>query len=115
MGKRRRHRKPKTNPRGRWPNDTPTRPVNRTYTPTTRTTTAYAMCEHFRDRVVLLDGVMVYASAWSDVPNWLRWADPIPDEWAGISPDIGFYMDNGWASRKRSEERRVGKECRCRW
>ena len=37
-----------------------------------------------------------------------------PERWASMQKD-GFYRDNNGKIQTRSEERRVGKECRSRW
>jgi hypothetical protein len=47
-------------------------------------------CRHWREPVDLLDGVVVFASAWFDRPNRRR----VDMEW----PDVGFYLDGSWAS-----------------
>lgn len=47
-------------------------------------------CRHWREPVDLVDGVVVFASAWFDRPS--RYL--VDMEW----PDIGFYLDGSWAS-----------------
>jgi protein-tyrosine phosphatase len=47
-------------------------------------------CRHWREPVDLLDGVVVFASAWFDRPSRHR----VDMEW----PEVGFYLDGSWAS-----------------
>jgi len=54
-------------------------------------TTALPACRHWRQTVDLLDGVVVFASAWFDRPMRGRGHEL---DW----PDLGFYLDGSWAS-----------------
>lgn len=48
-------------------------------------------CRHWREPVDLLEGVVVFASAWFDRPMHGRGVDM---SW----PDVGFYLDGSWSS-----------------
>jgi len=56
-----------------------------------RSKTLVPLCRHWREPVDLLDGVVVFASAWFDRPMRGRIVDM---DW----PDVGFYLDGSWAS-----------------
>jgi protein-tyrosine phosphatase len=47
-------------------------------------------CRHWREPVDLLDGSVVFASAWLDRPYRHR----VDMDW----PEVGFYLDGSWAS-----------------
>jgi protein-tyrosine phosphatase len=47
-------------------------------------------CRHWREPVDLLDGAVVFASAWFDRPYRHR----VDMDW----PEVGFYLDGSWAS-----------------
>jgi protein-tyrosine phosphatase len=47
-------------------------------------------CRHWREPVDLLDGAVVFASAWFDRPHRRR----VDMAW----PEVGFYLDGSWAS-----------------
>jgi protein-tyrosine phosphatase len=47
-------------------------------------------CRHWREPVDLLDGAVVFASAWFDRPHRHR----VDMDW----PEVGFYLDGSWAS-----------------
>ena len=48
-------------------------------------------CRHWREPVVLVDEVVVFASAWFDRPMTARGVDM---SW----PDVGFYLDGSWSA-----------------
>jgi len=56
-----------------------------------RSKTLLPACRHWREPVDLLEGVVVFASAWFDGPMRERAVDM---DW----PDVGFYLDRSWAS-----------------
>ncbi len=56
-----------------------------------RSKTLVPTCRHWRGPVDLLDGAVVFASAWFDRPSRGRVVDM---DW----PDVGFYLDGSWAS-----------------
>jgi len=89
-----------------WPNDTTkAKPYNPIEHPkTTAATTAYSytryLCDHWQDTFGLLDGLNVYASAWSDRPwGYSTPADKIKQDISFV-PDIGFYLDELWTANK---------------
>src|SRR5947209_18151539 len=48
--------------------------------------------------------------------NWDWVAGALHQDWHVLAPDLRGHGDSQWSpDGNRSEERRVGKECRCRW
>ena len=70
------------------------KPAQQTTTTTTKTYSRY--CRHWRDKFDLMDGLVIYASAWSDRPlnanQQVLWGND-------VRPDMGFYLDEMWGSQ----------------